>query len=40
MQRSEYVLIGLAPAQRRPHTPVQVQKLFSFCRRKGRPRLH
>ena len=35
MQRSEYVLIGLAPAQGRPHTPVQVQKLFFLLQEKG-----
>ena len=36
MHRSEYVLLGLAPAQGRPHTPLQIQKLFFLLQEKGK----
>ncbi len=35
VSRRELVLIGLAPAQGCPHTPVQVQKLFFLLQARG-----
>ncbi len=35
LSRRKFVLIGLAPAQGCPHTPVQVQKLFFLLQARG-----